>query len=653
MLLTRSIERVFCVIILLASCKGDNMSGIFVRYQLNNTIIENADKELIRWTRPYGTREEVLSNSNSIIGCIKDDINTKIPISKLIIEDDDFVSSFDVLLYNRQELLAELGTDGLSDEILLFRFIKQFGINALSRVNGDFAGIFINKKDKRLILFRDHMGIRPLYYTYNECYIACATEIRAICGMNDFSPQIDKDWLYKAIAGLSPLSTENTSFENIHCVPPGGYVEFDLNDGGMTKGKYWSVGSKKIRLKNDSAYIQRMRELIEDSIKRRLATYDGLVGAELSGGLDSAVIDILINRFGREAVFYSWSASPDAVPYAEGDERLSIKDICDQEGIVCNYSKLRNNISEASRTAMICKELGVYSEADGSSALKYAVPPFANTLKLAEGAEFVKRNGANVMFTGHGGDEGVSHRCNLYELYYHKEYYHYFRNMWSRTHGQKNRIGKFVGNCRKNILQYKNQEAFVSVHSVPEILSESMRKEFDNKPRPVLSFAYDSSDYVNTGGSRPRLDNLALQGGFSGVRYFVPFLDYRVIDYAISIPRYLYMKGKTNRYIYREAFKDILPKRLYKQTEKRDTSYSNITRSENWFDAVKKQREYIFSNLDWNFWKEYLNKEEIEKWLKRGKPESDEAELHDDSIESALYGCLIYQNCVEKSKLKK
>ncbi len=629
------------------------MSGIFVRYQIKNSLGKNVVSELGRWTAPYGTRNENFANDTFCMGCCKDDINTNIPTSNLIIEEENFTSTYDVLIYNRQELLAELETEELSDEVLICKFMNKFGVEALSRVNGDFAGIIINKKDNKLILFRDHMGIRPLYYTYNENYISCATDIRGICGMTDFEARPDRDWLYKTIVGLSTLSTESTSFENIYCVPPGGYIEFNLNDGGMIKRKYWSVGNKKIRLKNDSAYIQQMRELVEDSIKKRLTVYDGIVGCELSGGLDSAVIDILINRFGREAVFYSWSASPDAVPYAEGDERLSVKTICDQEGITCNFSKLKNNISETSRTAMISKELGVYSEADGSSALKYAVPPFANTLKLSEGAEFVKRNGANVMFTGHGGDEGVSHRCNLYELYYHKEYYHYFRNMWSRTHGQKNRIGKFVGNCRKNILQYKNQEAFVSVHSVPEILSESMRKEFDNKPRPVLSFAYDSSDYVNTGGSRPRLDNLALQGGFSGVRYFVPFLDYRVIDYAISIPRYLYMKGKTNRYIYREAFKDILPKRLYKQTEKRDTSYSNISRSENWFDVIKKQREYIFANLDWNFWKEYLNKEEVEKWLKRGKPESDEAELHDDSIESALYGCLIYQNCVEKSKLKK
>ena len=57
---------------------------------------------------------------------------------------------------------------------------------------------------------------------------------------------------------------------------------------------YWQPGSKKIRLSSEEAYIKQLRQLITDSVKRRLDAVPGVVGAELSGGLDSSIIDILI-----------------------------------------------------------------------------------------------------------------------------------------------------------------------------------------------------------------------------------------------------------------------------------------------------------------------------------------------------------------------
>lgn len=79
----------------------------------------------------------------------------------------------------------------------------------------------------------------------------------------------------------------------------------------------------------------RLRELITDSVKRRLDVFPDIIGAELSGGLDSGVIDILINRLGREAVYYSWSFSPQDLPDVPNDERQVIADICEQENIIC------------------------------------------------------------------------------------------------------------------------------------------------------------------------------------------------------------------------------------------------------------------------------------------------------------------------------
>ncbi len=80
----------------------------------------------------------------------------------------------------------------------------------------------------------------------------------------------------------------STEYKNSFCVKPGSSLTFTFADGTIKKQEnvYWMVGQKKIRLASDEAYQKRLRELIEDAIKRRVDAVSGMVGAELSGGLD-------------------------------------------------------------------------------------------------------------------------------------------------------------------------------------------------------------------------------------------------------------------------------------------------------------------------------------------------------------------------------
>ena len=68
-------------------------------------------------------------------------------------------------------------------------------------------------------------------------------------------------------------------------------------------------------------------------MKVRANIIKGLVGAELSGGLDSGVIDVLLNRLDKKGIYYSWSVHPNELEYAEDDERLIIEEICKRENM--------------------------------------------------------------------------------------------------------------------------------------------------------------------------------------------------------------------------------------------------------------------------------------------------------------------------------
>ena len=130
----------------------------------------------------------------------------------------------------------------------------------------------------------------------------------------------------------------------------------------------------------------------------------------------------LRDRAGREGIYFSWSKSPKVVPYAENDERLVIDDICKQEDIICYYSNDDSYMDVSSNMALNMKQIGVEFSMDEAPVIRYALPSYSNTLAICETAQFVNRKGGKVVFTGHGGDEGISHRCNPYELFYHREY---------------------------------------------------------------------------------------------------------------------------------------------------------------------------------------------------------------------------------------
>ncbi len=633
------------------------MSGIYGFVQTAAATVEAglAMKRMQRWNRAYGRdREEVYAEEGFGVGCACEKLSADRTESSPVLRENGMYAVLDALLYNREELEKKCGTEKkLSDEELLLSYIGCCGADALCGVNGDFAGAVYDEQEGSLLLFRDHMGVRPLYYFVSETAVFFSTDLRGLLAVEQVDAALNEEWIYKNVGGFITVNSENTEFAHIFCVPPGGYLKLL----GKTciqiteKKRYWQAGNRKLRFSSEAEYRGKLRELVTDAVKRRLDAVSGMVGAELSGGLDSGVIDILIHRLGRECVYFSWSPSPEEVPYAKEDERLVIADICRQEGITCRFGKrhldvgMESSIAEGTRLAM--PDLNP----EEPPAMRYALPPYINALTICEAAQDIRKNGAKVVFTGHGGDEGVSHRCNPYELFYHHEYYHFFRLMWSGAYQKKPRVFYALKNCRKTLKTARKElkEPFRTPFGVPEFLNKEFAKGFSEKKMPVLTFAYDAKKYVADGYSRSRLDNVALLGAYCGVRYLVPYLDYRVIDFAVSIPRHLYMRRDRNRYIFREAFRDIMPESLYSLRGKEDNSKKNMEKNPDWYEEFAKRKEDTVKKLDRAFWEKYLDYEQIDAWLQRGKPSEEEC-FHEKAILQSLFSCALLQNLAEKAR---
>ena len=604
----------------------DTVSGIY-GYIRNASFRESAMPELNRlgsWNKAYGTNAHLEEKQDTfLLGCYVEKLDSNAVYPCEFIKRGSKNWAIDVVLYNRDEIYESIGNavaskiEKKSDEELLVELIERKGMNALAKVNGDFAGVVYDTETNALTLFRDHMGIRPLYYYVSDEFICFSTDLRGVLSVENVDVTINEEWVYRSYFHLIPYTSTSTEYKYIYCVRPAGYLEVEFRDKAcrnrypgrvlhakefdyevddrqreywktrnrvrISEKKYWHLGERRIRYKSEEEYCSKLRELIEDSVQRRLNAFDGIAGAEFSGGLDSSLISILINRLGRECFYCSWSNDPKEYPLVEADERRIILEICERYSMKCKFLTKDiyfNRFTEFNKRSSEVMDLNP----DESVLERYALWPMINTQHLLNSASYIGGNGAKVVFTGHGGDEGVSHRPNPYELIYHREisnYLNYYCNIrksknFRRLRGLKRAFGAYI-QARKAIKSQK--EKITAVRKYENKFWQIIRPEFIRRGMCIkdipFTFGYDVVKYILRNGSRNRMDCTAVYGAYCGVRYMFPYLDYRVIDFAVSIERGMYLKHGTKRYVLKAAFRDLLPDSLLGDVNKFDPSFAN------------------------------------------------------------------------------
>ena len=613
------------------------MSGLFGFSCKDNRNGQTLLDILASWNGVYGHEGSgQMQLPMAGLGCCIEHFSQEFPAGEPVLRAKDGWAVIDALLYNRDELLQHFDDldSGISDEALLLAVVEQLGPDGLKTVNGDFSGAIYRENTGEWLLFRDHLGVRPLFVYQDDGLFAFSTDIRGLAHLPGADLSLNEQQLYLNSMGLNALSLTETEFSHIRCISPGCCCTVRHGETGfcLEETRYWTLGKQKVRLGTDADYINRMRELIEDSVRRRLHALPGVVGAELSGGLDSCVIDILINRMGRQGKYISWSPDPKIHPMQPNDERLIIQELCKQEGMECEFLE------------------GPAERLDDS--LQRYLPPYINTTYISAGSKYLRDRGARAVFCGHGGDEGVSHRCSVLQLWHNREYLAFFREKWQETKGRKLRLLRTAKRCFRAVSRdYSRLKKPWTDPSVPaSVLTSAFRKRIGAQVTPQpLWFSLDPKAYIAQGGIRNRLDNVAIQGAENGVRYIMPFLDYRVMDFAVSIPRRLYRKKGIDRWIYREAFKDILPQSVYTLNAK-DTpgmAYYSLPGTMDYETA----KADLLSRMDWGFWSDYLDSAAVIQNLTLPKQIDQKTYYQLMHLMDQLRNCVLLQNiCLHSGK---
>ncbi len=209
-------------------------------------------------------------------------------------------------IYNFKELRSILEQRGHkfvsnSDSEVIVHGYEEWGIEYIERLNGMFTFVIWDAEKKNLILARDRIGIKPLYYINKKDYFAFASEAKAFMGLKEmWSPEIDRESL-NLLIGFQFIPNDNTLLKDVKKILPGCFL---IVEGGSIRMKrYWKLRKNEILKKIEfSEAIERLEELLLDSVRLRLQA-DVRVGILLSGGLDSSLISALAKKVSSSGIY--------------------------------------------------------------------------------------------------------------------------------------------------------------------------------------------------------------------------------------------------------------------------------------------------------------------------------------------------------------
>ena len=206
--------------------------------------------------------------------------------------------TFNGEIYNYRELARELEAEQplttRGDTEVLLRLLARDGERALERLRGMFAFAFYDFERRRLLLARDHLGQKPLYYWHDGERFAFASEIKALLALEPSLAELDPDALHEYLT-LRIVTAPRSMFKRIRKLPPGCFLVFEA--GRVEVAPYWRLEFEPKRRLSLPAAVDELDERLREAVGYHLVS-DVPVGAFLSGGMDSGLVTALMHAVG-------------------------------------------------------------------------------------------------------------------------------------------------------------------------------------------------------------------------------------------------------------------------------------------------------------------------------------------------------------------
>jgi len=481
------------------------------------------------------------------------------------IDNGDLWIVFNGEIYNYIELKQELAQLGCrfytaTDTEVILNSYKIWGIDCLNRFNGMWSFAIWDNSKNLLFCARDRFGVKPFNYYFDGNKFIFGSEVKQILA-NNIDKSINKEVIYKSLKIGSYLINSNcTYFKNIKILPHSHFII--IQNGNFEIKKYYDLPIHTFG-KSNLSFVEACEEykrLFIDAVKLRMRS-DVEVGSALSGGLDSSAIVASAVKFTDKKVKTFSSFYTNAPQY---DERKWIY-------LIAEKFKIEPHFVSANTETVINDIEQITWHHD------YPVPgssPVTQNYVM----KIANENGVTVLLDGQGSDEitgGYNHAFYRYYAYllksgklikFLKQYPSYLK--YNSKGSIIDKIIKLAAVALFSESSIYKKEAKLRIPN-PLSLSFNENEIFDNildlKTDKLSNFLYNQmmSTSIQTLLHFEDRNSMA-----HSIESRVPFMDYRLVEFAFSLPPDYKIQKHQGKYIHREALKNIVPEEIMARKDK-------------------------------------------------------------------------------------
>jgi asparagine synthase (glutamine-hydrolysing) len=481
--------------------------------------------------------------------------------------DGDVALVFNGEIYNYKALAEDLRATGVTlrtqgDTEVILELYRRDGLEFLNELRGMFAIALWDRKRRRLVLARDRLGKKPLFFHLGARGLGFASELGALLADDGIARQVDPQALHAYLA-LGYVPTAHAILQGVRKLAPGTLAVYE--DGKLDERRYWELKFVPVE-RPLPQLIEELRHLLYESISLRLVA-DVPLGAFLSGGIDSSAVVAIMSRLGARPV-KTFSIGFDDPDYSEVSYARQVAKLYETEH--------HEEIVRPQAAELLPKLVRAYGE-------PFADPSALPSYLLAQ----MTRKHVTVALSGDGGDEGFAG----YNRYVHEKMTRLFQRLpralllpvarFIERHFPGNRkgpLGEAAAAVRTHarrvqmaeLPRYAAQFGHFTVDQLPELCTPALQTAGADAGQALFAQIRDHASAPDALGRLLELDthtylvdDIFTKVDIASMQHALevrcPLVDHELLEFAATVPSSYKMRGFRGKWLLRQALADILP----------------------------------------------------------------------------------------------
>ncbi|PWN58698.1 asparagine synthase (glutamine-hydrolyzing) [Chryseobacterium viscerum] len=523
----------------------------------------------------------------------------------MLSEDEKIIVTFNGEIYNFKKLRKELEAAGHSfrshsDTEVILKAYQEWGNSTFAKLDGMFSLCIVDLISHKLLLARDRVGMKPLFYHQSEKGLVWASEIKALLKNEFVKPEINWNGVYTNFLFQTTLAPQ-TCFQDILSLEPASFMTIDLKDQKITKEKFWKLPSPSSENISEEEAVRKVDELLSESISEQLYA-DVPVAVMMSGGIDSTLIASKSKPFNANVKTYTIS-----YPFSEEEVK---------------------NASLAAEHFGVSHEVKEVSDEEALEQLKENIQhfeePYSSFEVLINAAKYAHDKDFKVVLSGNGADElfaGYSHTLKLKRWLLMKNF-----NFIKPFIFTKDKFSQRVKN-------YFSQDYLFDFFRQSQI--SMMPLEVKNLITPAIYNTINTdlsryhgleikgySGYFEYDMKYSLSSHHVFRDDLSAMKYSVefryPYLSNNLIDYVAALPEHIRFNGIQNKPLLRKTAEKYLPDSVLNMPKKGFSFPVNY-----FIKNEKKVRDFIVETLESLKKRTFFNAAMIDEWWNHQEHEYD------------------------------